>query len=590
MEKISSKKTFHPFNKKIFINSREKSSEFRIIIVNLHFDNNLAFMDEDKNRALDAENIENENDAEGDAVIESANANEGNHLQNVVYVQSMFENWFLDYASYSILDRALPDVYDGLKPVQRRILHSMSELEDGRMNKVANIVGNTMKYHPHGDAAIGDAIVQLGQKEMTIDTQGNWGNILTGDPAAAPRYIEARLSKLALEVVFNPKITQWKMSYDGRNKEPIQLPIRFPLLLAQGVKGIAVGMATKILPHNFNELLDASVAILENKPFELYPDFPTGGSIDVSKYNDGTLGGKIINRAKISIQDNKTLVITEIPYGTNTIDLIQNSITPAIEKGKLKIRKIDDNTAKTVEIVLHLQPGTSPDQTIDALYAFTDCQMSINPNPWVIYNGKPALLSVSEILRINTYNTVDMLRKDLEIFLQELEGQWHWLSLEKIFFEKRIYKELEKDTDTWETQIENIQKAFIPYQPLFKREITHEDILKLCEKPVRKISKFDIKKAEDAIENVEMQIEETQNHLDHITDYTINYFKQLKKKYGKGRERKTEIKNFDTINVVSAAVANQKLYVNKAEGFIGTALKKDDNEPSHCLPCCHQSA
>ena len=539
-------------------------------------------MDEDKNRALDAENIENENDAEGDAVIESANANEGNHLQNVVYVQSMFENWFLDYASYSILDRALPDVYDGLKPVQRRILHSMSELEDGRMNKVANIVGNTMKYHPHGDAAIGDAIVQLGQKEMTIDTQGNWGNILTGDPAAAPRYIEARLSKLALEVVFNPKITQWKMSYDGRNKEPIQLPIRFPLLLAQGVKGIAVGMATKILPHNFNELLDASVAILENKPFELYPDFPTGGSIDVSKYNDGTLGGKIINRAKISIQDNKTLVITEIPYGTNTIDLIQNSITPAIEKGKLKIRKIDDNTAKTVEIVLHLQPGTSPDQTIDALYAFTDCQMSINPNPWVIYNGKPALLSVSEILRINTYNTVDMLRKDLEIFLQELEGQWHWLSLEKIFFEKRIYKELEKDTDTWGTQIENIQKAFIPYQPLFKREITHEDILKLCEKPVRKISKFDIKKAEDAIENVEMQIEETQNHLDHITDYTINYFKQLKKKYGKGRERKTEIKNFDTINVVSAAVANQKLYVNKAEGFIGTALKKDDNVELAC--------
>lgn len=539
-------------------------------------------MDDDKKKKTEEEIVENENDTTEESQIVETNSNEGGHLQNVVYVQSMFENWFLDYASYAILDRALPDVYDGLKPVQRRILHSMSELEDGRMNKVANIVGNTMKYHPHGDAAIGDAIVQLGQKEMTIDTQGNWGNILTGDPAAAPRYIEARLTKFALEVVFNPKITQWKLSYDGRNKEPIQLPIRFPLLLAQGVKGIAVGMATKILPHNFNELLDASVAVLEEKPFELYPDFPTGGCIDVNKYNDGALGGKIINRAKISIQDNKTLVITEIPYGTNTIDLIENSITPAIEKGKLKIRKIDDNTAKNVEIVLHLQPGTSPDQTIDALYAFTDCQVNINPNPWVIYNGKPALLSVSEILRINTHNTVDMLRKDLEIFLQELENQWHWLSLEKIFFEKRIYKELEKDTDTWETQIDNIKKAFVPYLSLFKREVTHEEILKLCEKPVRKISKFDIKKAEEAIENIEMQIEETLNHLNHIIDYTINYFKQLKKKYGKGRERRTEIKSFDTIDVVSAAVANMKLYVNKHEGFIGTALKKDENVELAC--------
>lgn len=529
------------------------------------------------------ENTENQEINNSDAVVKSLPAGEeAGRIQNVVYVQSMFENWFLDYASYTILDRAVPDVFDGLKPVQRRILHSMKELEDGRYNKVANIVGNTMKYHPHGDAAISDAIVQLGQKELAIDTQGNWGNIFTGDPAAASRYIEARLTKFALEVVYNAKITQWMMSYDGRNKEPVVLPIRFPLLLAQGVKGIAVGMATNILPHNFNELLDASVAVLEDKPFQLYPDFQTGGSIDVSKYNDGALGGKVISRARISIQDNKTLVITEIPFGKNTIDLIQNSITPAIEKGKLKIKKIDDNTAKTVEIVLHLLPGTSPDQTIDALYAFTDCQVNIYPNPWVIYNGKPKMMTVSEILRVNTENTVNMLRQELQIFLEELESQWHWLSLEKIFFEKRIYKELEKDTDTWETQIENIKIAFKPYLKIFKKEVTHEEILKLCEKPVRKISKFDIKKAEEDLANIEMQIEETQNHLDNIIEYTINYFRQLKKKYGKGHERRTEIKNFDTIDVVQVAVANQKLYVNKSEGFIGTALKRDENTELAC--------
>lgn len=537
---------------------------------------------EDDNTKFEEENAENQELANENQDVRDSDNEESGHLHNVVYVQSMFENWFLDYASYTILDRALPDVLDGLKPVQRRILHSMNELEDGRYNKVANIVGNTMKYHPHGDAAIGDAIVQLGQKELTIDTQGNWGNIFTGDPAAAPRYIEARLTKFAIEVVFNSKITQWMLSYDGRNKEPVELPIRFPLLLAQGVKGIAVGMATNILPHNFNELLDASVAILEHKPFQLFPDFPTGGLIDVSKYNDGTLGGKVINRAKISIQDNKTLVITEIPFGKNTIDLIQNSITPAIEKGKLKIRKIDDNTAKGVEIVLHLQPGTSPDQTIDALYAFTDCQVNINPNPWVIYNGKPAMMSVSEILRINTEHTVDLLRQELLIFLGELENQWHWLSLEKIFFEKRIYKELEKDTDTWETQVENIEKAFIPYLPVFKKEVTHEEVLKLCEKPVKKISKFDIKKAEEALADIEMQIEETQNHLDNIIDYTINYFRQLKKKYGKGRERRTEIKSFDTIDVSNVAIANTKLYVNKSEGFIGTSLKRDENTELAC--------
>lgn len=537
-------------------------------------------MDEEKNK--NTESVNDENDELTPASDTFTEDGSDAHLQNVVYVQSMFENWYLDYASYTILDRALPDVLDGLKPVQRRILHSMSELEDGRYNKVANIVGNTMKYHPHGDASIADAIVQLGQKDIAIDPQGNWGNIFTGDPAAASRYIEARLTKFALEVIFAPKITQWKLSYDGRNKEPVVLPIRFPLLLAQGVKGIAAGMATNILPHNFNELLDASIAVLENKPFQLFPDFPTGGSIDVSKYNDGLLGGKIVNRAKISIVDNKTLVITEIPFGENTIDLIQGSIATAIDRGKLKIRKIDDNTAKSVEIVLHLQPGTSPDQTIDALYAFTNCQKSISPNPWVIYNGKPVMLSVSEILRVCTHHTLDLLKQELEIFLQELEAQWHWSSLEKIFFEKRIYKELEKDTDTWETQIANIQTAFIPYQPLFKREITHEEILKLCEKPVRKISKFDIKKAEEYIANLDAQIEETKNHLEHIVEFTINYFRQLKKKYGKGRERKTEIKNFDSIDAVNIAVANQKLYVSKAEGFIGTSLKKDDNVEFAC--------
>lgn len=540
-------------------------------------------MEDDKTKKIEEERAEEQGLTAEDSTIEEVNAtDQGGHLHNVVYVQSMFENWFLDYASYTILDRALPDIFDGLKPVQRRILHSMKELEDGRYNKVANIVGNTMKYHPHGDAAISDAIVQLGQKNLAIDTQGNWGNIFTGDPAAASRYIEARLTKFALEVVFNSKITQWMLSYDGRNKEPVTLPIRFPLLLAQGVKGIAVGMATNILPHNFNELLDASVAILEGKPFQIYPDFATGGSIDVSKYNDGALGGKIVSRAKISIVDNKTLVITEIPFGKNTIDLIQSSITPAIEKNKLKIRKIDDNTAKGVEIVLHLQPGTSPDQTIDALYAFTDCQVNIYPNPWVIYNGKPAMMTVSEILRINTENTVNMLKQELQLFLEELENQWHWLSLEKIFFEKRIYKELEKDTDTWETQIDNIKKAFVPYLSVFKKEVTHEEILKLCEKPVRKISKFDIKKAEEDLANIEMQMEETQNHLDNIIDYTINYFRQLKKKYGKDRERKTEIKNFDTIDVVQVAVANQKLYVNKKEGFIGTSLKRDENTELAC--------
>jgi len=505
-----------------------------------------------------------------------------NDLHKVIFVQSMFENYFLDYASYVILDRAVPDLYDGLKPVQRRILHSMNELEDGRYNKAANIIGNTMKYHPHGDASIGDAMVQLGQKEIAIDTQGNWGNIFTGDEAAAPRYIEARLTKFAIEVIFNHKTTEWKLSYDGRNKEPIALPVKFPLLLAQGVEGIAVGLATKILPHNFIELIDASIAILENRDFEIYPDFPTGGTVDVSKYNDGLRGGKIRNRAKITIVDKKILVIHEIPYGTTTTSLITNSIAPAIEKGKLKIKKIDDNTAEKVEILLHLQPGVSPDQTIDALYAFTDCEMSYSPNACVIHNRKPQFMSVKEILRINTENTVTLLKRELEIELAELEEDWHKWSLEKIFFEKRIYKELEKDTTTWEKQIDNIEKAFDPYRDMFRREITREDVLKLCEKPVRKISKFDIKQADDKIAQIEAKMDEVLHHLNHLIEFAIHYFENLKNKYGEGRERKTEIKNFDNIVAATVAVANQKLYVNKKEGFVGIALKKDEEVEYVC--------
>lgn len=516
------------------------------------------------------------------SVNQEINSEKENDLHKIKHVQSMFEDWFLDYASYVILDRALPDVLDGLKPVQRRILHSMDELEDGRYNKVANIVGNTMKYHPHGDQSIGGAIIQLGQKLLTIDTQGNWGNIITGDSSAAPRYIEARLSKLALEVVFNHKTTEWQLSYDGRNREPIVLPVKFPLLLAQGVDGIAVGLATKILPHNFNELLDASVAILENKDFEIYPDFPTYGSIDVSKYNEGMRGGRIRNRAKITILDKKTLVINEIPYGTNTTQLINKSISTAIEKGKLKIKKIDDNTARNAEILLHLHPGVSPDQTIDALYAFTDCEMTYATNACVLHEGKPAFLSVKEILRINTENTVALLRKELEILLRELEDQWHKISLEMIFFEKRIYKELEKDTDTWEQQVLNIETAFDPYRSLFRKEITREDILKLCEKPVRKISKFDIKKAEDQIADIEINMDEVKNHLEHLIGYAINYFKQLKKKYGKDYERKTEIRNFDTIVAATVAVTNQKLYVNKKEGFVGTGIRKEEGAEYVC--------
>lgn len=525
---------------------------------------------EDENKEL--ENTKNQS-------IENIDSSD---LHKIMHVQSMFENWFLDYASYSILDRAVPDVLDGLKPVQRRIMHSMNELEDGRYNKVAHIIGNTMKYHPHGDASIEDAIVNFGQKQLTIDTQGNWGNIITGDPAAAARYIEARLSKFAIEVLFNHKTTDWQYSYDGRNREPITLPVKFPLLLAQGTMGIAVSLKTDILPHNFIELIDGSIAILENRDFEIYPDFPTGGSIDVSKYNDGLRGGKIRIRAKISIIDKKTLVITEIPYFTNTTDLINKSIVPAINSGKLKIRKIDDNTAANAEILLHLHPGVSPDQTIDALYAFTNCEMSKSVNSCVLYNRKPQFLSVKEILRINTERTRELLKKELEIALHELQQEWHRWSLEIIFFEKRIYKELEKDTQKWEDQIENIERAFDPYRSLFRFEITHDDILKLCEKPVRKISKFDIKKAEEQIKNIDEEIVKTQNNLDHLTEYTIHFYQELKRKYGKGKERKTEIKNFDNIVAAAVAINNQKLMVNSKEGFVGINMKKEDGVEFVC--------
>ncbi len=504
---------------------------------------------------------------------EETNKKEEQH--RVITLTNMYQTWFLDYASYVILERAVPEIQDGLKPVQRRIFHSMKELDDGRYNKVANIIGNTMKYHPHGDASIGDALVQLGQKDYLVDCQGNWGNILTGDSAAAPRYIEARLSKFASDVVFNPKTTHWKPSYDGRNKEPISLPVKFPLLLVQGVEGIAVGLASKILPHNFNELIDASIKVLKNQKFEIYPDFQTGGLMDAGNYNDGLRGGKIRIRAKVSIQDKKTLVITEIPFSTTTSSVI-DSILKAREKGKIKIRKIDDNTSENVEILIHLDSGVSPDTTIDALYAFTDCEVSISPNACVIDREKPAFLGVTEILKRSTENTMELLKRELEIRMDELKEDWHYTSLEKIFFEKRIYRELENDVKTWEDLLNDIETAFKPHIKKLKREVTREDILKLTEKPVRKISKFDVKKADEHIQNLELEMDEVKNHLAHLVDYTINYFQQIKKKYGKNRERKTEIRNFETIEAKVVAAANVKLYVNREEGFVGTSLKKDE--------------
>jgi topoisomerase IV subunit A len=511
---------------------------------------------------------------ENDNFDEPVNPSEDKNMHNVVYVSGMYKEWFLDYASYVILERAVPALEDGLKPVQRRILHSMNELEDGRYNKVANVIGNTMKYHPHGDASIGDAMVQMGQKDLLIDTQGNWGNILTGDGAAAARYIEARLSKFGKEVLFNPKTTHWQSSYDGRNKEPITLPVKFPLLLAQGVEGIAVGLACKILPHNFNELIDGSIDILRGKKVFLVPDFPTGGLMDASNYNDGLRGGKIRIRAKVAALDKKTLVITEIPFGTTTQSLI-DSILAANDKGKIKLRKVEDNTAENVEIIIHLQPGVSPDKTIDALYAFTACESSISPNAGVIYEDRPQFLGVAEMLREATNRTLNLLKWELDIRMEELLSDWHFSSLEKIFIEKRIYRKIE-DAETWEAVIEAIDTGLKPYRKLFRREITREDIVKLTEIKIKRISKFDSFKADEYINGLEQEMEQVKYHLEHIVDYTIEYYKNLKKKYGKGRERKTEIRSFDTIVAARVAAANVKLYVNREEGFAGWGLKKDE--------------
>ncbi|MDR1718601.1 MAG: DNA gyrase/topoisomerase IV subunit A [Dysgonamonadaceae bacterium] len=492
------------------------------------------------------------------------------------HLSGMYQNWFLDYASYVILERAIPHINDGLKPVQRRILHTMRRLEDGRFNKVANIVGDTMKFHPHGDASIGEALVQLGQKELLIDCQGNWGNILTGDGAAAPRYIEARLSKFAQDVVFNPKTTEWKSSYDGRNKEPVTLPVKFPLLLAQGVEGIAVGLSCRILPHNFNELLDAAIAYLRNEEFKLYPDFQTGGFIDVGKYNDGERGGSIKVRAKINKVDNKTLAITEIPYGKTTATLTE-SILKANDKGKIKIRKVDDMTAKNVEILIHLAAGVSPDKTIDALYAFTDCEVSISPNCCVIEHEKPRFLCVSDVLRHTTDNTLSLLTQELEIQKQELEESLFFASLEKIFIEERIYKDKEfENAKNIEDAILHIDSRLEPFKSTFIREVVRDDILRLLEIKMGRILKFNKDKAEEQIGSYKQQIHEKEHHLKHIVDYTVGWFESLKEKYGKAYPRKSELRSFDTIEAVKVIEANEKLYINREEGFIGYGLKKDE--------------
>ncbi len=496
---------------------------------------------------------------------------------------NMFRDYWIDYASDVILDRSVPAIDDGLKPVQRRILHSMEEMDDGRMNKVQSIVGHTMQYHPHGDMSIKDALVNMGQKNLLIDCQGNWGNILTGEDAAAGRYIEARLSKFAKEVVFNKKTTNWKPSYDGRNQEPETLPVKFPLLLAQGTKGIAVTLTSVILPYNFCELMDASVKILKDEEFEIFPDFPTGGMIDVTRYNDGAQGGRLRIRAKMHYDEKrKAIVITEVPYSVTTTDL-RESIAKASEKGKIKIKRVDDFTASEAEVVVFLPGGVSPDQTIDALYAFTSCQISFSPQTCVIVDNKPVFMTASDILRHSTMRTRDLLRQELEIQLDELNERWYWVSLEKIFFEKGIYKKMEKkDSIDFDEQVDEMQKAFGPYKKKLKREVSRDDVLKLTEKPVKKISKFDIKKAAEEIEEIEMNIEEVNNHLAHLTDYAISYFKHLLEKYGKGRERKTEIRNFEDIQAATVAVANEKLYVNRTTGFAGYNLKKEDGVEFVC--------
>lgn len=511
------------------------------------------------------------------AAVNVGEQEEHGHIRSIQHLSGMYERWFLDYASYVILERAVPYVNDGLKPVQRRILHSMRELDDGRYNKVANVIGNTMKYHPHGDASIGDALVQLGQKDLLVDCQGNWGNILTGDSAAAPRYIEARLSKFALDVVFNPKTTIWKPSYDGRNREPVTLPVKFPLLLAQGVEGIAVGLASKILPHNFLELIDACIAHLKHEDFVLYPDFPTGGMVDVAKYNDGLRGGNVKIRARIEKDNsNKILKITEIPYGRTTSSLI-DSVIKANDKGKIKIKKIDDNTAANVEILIHLAPGVSSDKTIDALYAFTDCELSISPNSCVIENDKPCFMPISDILRQSADDTVKLLRLELEIRLAELGEEWHFASLERIFIEQKIYKDKEyEESESGEAAIPYVRKRLKPFTGNFYREVTDEDILKLFEIRMKRIFKFDSDEADKKIQNLESEIAQVKHHIEHIIDYTIAYYERIRTKYGKGRERKTEIRNFENIEAAKVVIANEKLYINREEGFIGTALKKDE--------------
>ncbi|GAB4206383.1 MAG: DNA gyrase/topoisomerase IV subunit A [Bacteroidia bacterium] len=499
---------------------------------------------------------------------------EHNELEHVKHISDLYKDWFIDYASYVILERAVPHIDDGLKPVQRRILHSMWEMDDGRYNKVANIIGNTMKYHPHGDASITDALVGLGQKDLLIDTQGNWGNILTGDSAAAARYIEARLTPFAQEVVFNPKTTEWQLSYDGRNKEPITLPVKFPLLLAMGVEGIAVGLSCKILPHNFNELIDASIAALRNKKVEIYPDFPTGGIIDVSGYNDGKRGGRIKVRAKIKEINSKTIAITEIPFGTTTTALI-DSIIAANEKGKLKIKKIEDNTSENVEIILHLHPDVSPDITIEALYAYTQCEMTISTNAVVIQNDKPRFMSVSEMLKYSAQRTLELLKKELEIELHELKEKWHFASLEKIFIKEEMYIDFKK-FDEKEKLFEYLYKRFDKYKKQLVRPINDDDLQKLTQIPMIRITKFDSAKAEENILQLNEKIKQTQHHLDNITEYTIEYFKELKKKYGKGKERKTEIRTLHQIQKTEINIPNQKLYIDREEGFVGTSLRKNE--------------
>ena len=530
----------------------------------------------------ESQNETNDSNESNEEVFDDIITSGGQHFYDnqeegsdtITKVTGMYKDWFLDYASYVILERAVPAIEDGFKPVQRRIMHSLKELDDGRYNKVANVVGHTMQYHPHGDQSIGDAMVQIGQKELLIDCQGNWGNILTGDGAAASRYIEARLSKFALEVLYSPKITDWGVSYDGRRAEPNNLPVKFPLLLTQGAEGIAVGLSMKVLPHNFNELIDSSIKILKGKPFTLYPDFMTQGIADISNYNDGLRGGRVRVRAKIAQLDKNTLVITQIPFSTNTTTLI-DSILKANDKGKIKIKKIEDNTAAEVEILIHLFPGVSPDKTIDALFAFTACETSVAPLGCVIEDNKPLFVGVSDMLRISTNRTVQLLKSELEIQLSELEEQWHFLSLERIFIENKIYRDIEEMT-TRETVIKAVDDGLKPHISHLKRAVTEDDILRLLDIRIMRISKFDSNKAQDKIESLEGDIEQVKHHLEHLIEFAIAYFAKLKEKYGKGRERKTELRIFDDIEATKVVLRNTKLYVNKEEGFVGTSLKKDE--------------